>query len=156
MIHYALPYNVEGNNNYGMPIYTNAVNDPSQLAEQQSIGRSTVKDTYDQILSDLNNAESMLPDIIDADKIGRASKGAAIALKTRVYLHMRDWNNVVTEAKKLEGGRFILETNPATPFVSYKDNQESIFSIPNDSQDNGSVNGAMSAMMSAREGGRAM
>ena len=50
----------------------------------------------------------MLPDIIDADKIGRASKGAAIALKTRVYLHMRDWNNVVTEAKKLEGGRFIL------------------------------------------------
>ena len=154
MIHYALPYNVEGNNNYGMPIYTKAVNDPSQLAEQQSIGRSTVKDTYDQILSDLNNAESMLPDIIDADKIGRASKGAAIALKTRVYLHMRDWNNVVTEAKKLEGGRFILETNPATPFVSYKDNQESIFSIPNDSQDNGSVNGAMSAMMSAREGGR--
>ena len=123
MIHYALPYNVEGNNNYGMPIYTKAVNDPSQLAEQQSIGRSTVKETYDQILSDLNNAESMLPDIIDADKIGRASKGAAIALKTRVYLHMRDWNNVVTEAKKLEGGRFILETNPATPFVSYKDNQ---------------------------------
>ena len=156
MIHYALPYNVEGNNNYGMPIYTKAVNDPSQLAEQQSIGRSTVKETYDQILSDLNNAESMLPDIIDADKIGRASKGAAIALKTRVYLHMRDWNNVVTEAKKLEGGRFILETNPATPFVSYKDNQESIFSIPNDSQDNASVNGAMSAMMSAREGGRAM
>ena len=40
----------------------------------------------------------MLPDIIDADKIGRASKGAAIALKTRVYLHMRDWNKVVTEA----------------------------------------------------------
>ena len=34
MIHYALPYNVEGNNNYGMPIYTKAVNDPSQLAEQ--------------------------------------------------------------------------------------------------------------------------
>ena len=57
MIHYALPYNVEGNNNYGMPIYTKAVNDPSQLAEQQSTGRSTVKDTYDQILSDLNNAE---------------------------------------------------------------------------------------------------
>ena len=46
MIHYALPYNVEGNNNYGMPIYTKAVNDPSQLAEQQSIGRSTVTIRY--------------------------------------------------------------------------------------------------------------
>ncbi|WP_165155953.1 RagB/SusD family nutrient uptake outer membrane protein [Parabacteroides sp. ZJ-118] len=156
MIHFALPYNVEGNNNYGLPLYTKAVNDPSQLEEQQSIGRSTVKETYEQIVSDLNNAESMLPDVIDADKIGRASKGAAIALKTRVYLHMRDWNQVITEAKKLEGGRFKLEADPVTPFVSYSNNAESVFSIPNDSQDNGSVNGAMSSMMSARDGGRAM
>lgn len=156
MIHYALPYNVEGNNNYGMPLYLKAVNDPSQLAEQQNTGRSSVKETYDQILKDLNEAESLLPDAISADKIGRASKGAAIALKTRVFLHMRDWAKVVEEAKKLEGGRFVLETDPATPFVSYANNGESIFSIPNNSQDNASVNGAMSSMMSARTGGRAI
>lgn len=156
LIHFALPYNVDGNNNYGMPIYTKAVNDPSLLEEQQKTGRSSVKETYQQILDDLNKAESMLPDEIKADKIGRASRGAAIALKSRVYLHMRDWNNVITEAKKLDGGRFKLETDPATPFVSYANNSESVFSIPNDSQDNGSVNGAMSAMFSARSGGRAM
>lgn len=156
MIHYALPYNVEGNNNYGMPIYTEPVNDPSQTEAQLAIGRSTVAETYAQILSDLNEAENLLPDVIEANKIARASKGAAIALKTRVYLHMRDWANVITEAKKLEGGRFSLESDPATPFTSYSNNNESIFSIANSAEDNASVNGAMSAMMSARDGGRAM
>lgn len=156
MIHYALPYNVEGNNSYGMPIYLTAVNDPSEITAQTSIGRSTVKETYDQILKDLSEAESLLPDKIDANKLARASKGAAIALKSRVYLHMRDWNNVIAEAKKLEGGRFVLESDPTTPFVSYADNKESIFSIANNADDNASVNGAMSAMFSARDGGRAM
>lgn len=156
MIHFALPYGVEGNNDYGMPLYLTAVTDPSEVEAQLKIGRSTVEDTYKQILKDLNDAETYLPDAISSDKIGRASKGAAIALKTRVYLHMRDWTNVVTEAKKLEGGRFDLEADPATPFTSYANNVESIFSIPNSSSDNASVNGAMAAMMSARTGGRAM
>lgn len=156
MIHFALPYNVEGNNNYGLPIYLKPVNDPSAIEAQLAIGRSTVKETYDQILKDLNEAENKLPDAIDTNKIARACKGAAIALKSRVYLHMRDWANVIAEAQKLEGGRFILETNPGTPFTAYSNNNESIFSIANSPDDNASVNGAMSAMMSARDGGRAM
>lgn len=156
LIHFALPYNVDGNNNYGMPLYLKAVNDPSSIDEQLKIGRSTVKETYEQILKDLNEAEGYLPDAIDANKIARASKGAAIALKTRVYLHMRDWANVITEAQKMEGGRFILEPDPAAPFVSYASNGESVFSIANSSDDNASVNGAMSTMFSAREGGRSM
>ena len=156
MIHYALPYNVEGNNNYGMPIYLKPVNQPSEIEEQLKIGRSTVKETYAQILKDLNEAENLLPEVISANTIGRASKGAAIALKSRVYLHMRDWDKVITEAEKLEGGRYELESNPATPFTAYDKNKESIFSMPNSSEDNGSVNGAMSTMMSARTGGRAI
>lgn len=156
LIHFSLPYNVEGNNNYGLPLYLKAVNDPSGIAEQLSIGRSTVKETYDQVLKDLNDAESYLPDAIDSDRIARACKGAAIALKSRVYLHMRDWSNVLTEAKKLEEGRFELEADPTTPFVSYRSNNESIFSIANSSDDNASVNGAMSAMFSTRDGGRNM
>ena len=156
MIHFALPYNVEGNNNYGMPIYLNAVSDPAQVENQLQIGRSSVKDTYAQILKDLDEAESLLPDVIEVNKIARASKGAAIALKSRVHLHMRDWAGVIEDAKKLENSRFKLESDPATPFTSYSNNMESIFSIANSSDDNASVNGAMSSMMSARDGGRAM
>jgi len=167
MIHYALPYNVEGNNSYGMPIYLTPVNTKAEIAEALKIGRSSVKDTYAQILKDLNEAESLLPNSVAANRITRACKGAAIALKTRIYLHMRDWANVEKEAAKLTKdatvapfssaiGNYTLESSPATPFTSYSDNSESIFSIENSSTDNGDVNGAMAAMMSVRTGGRAI
>ena len=72
------------------------------MENQLQIGRSSVKDTYAQILKDLDEAESLLPDVIEVNKIARASKGAAIALKSRVHLHMRDWAGVIEDAKKLE------------------------------------------------------
>lgn len=160
MVHYALPYNVEGNNNYGMPLYLKAVTDAKSMEEQLKIGRSSVADTYSRIITDLNDAEGYLPTAIKGYAICRATKGAAIALKTRVYLHMRDWSNVVTEAEKLISGEYKdlykLEKDPATPFTSFSNNNESIFSIANSSSDNGSVNGAMSSMMSPRAGGRAI
>lgn len=164
MIHFANPVNVGGNNNYGMPLYLTAINTPAKIEEALKIGRSTVEATYAQILKDLDEAEALLPEAIAANSITRASKGAAIALKTRVYLHKRDWANVMKEAAKLAPaapytspiGDYKLEDSPATPFTSYAKNKESIFSVENNSDDNGSVNGAMSAMFSAREGGRSL
>jgi hypothetical protein len=98
--------------------------------------------------------------------ITRVSKGSVIALKTRVYLHKRDWNGVKKEAAKLVNGNvapfkspvggYELTASPATPFTVYSKNSESIFSIENTSGDEPSVNGALSAMMSVRLGGRAI
>ncbi len=164
MIHFANPVNVTGNNNYGMPLYLTAINTPAEIEEALKIGRSSVEETYAQILKDLDEAESLLPEAIAANPITRASKGAAIALKTRVYLHKRDWVNVMKEAAKLAPvapyaspiGDYALEASPVTPFTSYSSNSESIFSIENNADDNGSVNGAMAAMFSARDGGRAL
>lgn len=167
LIHFALPYNATGNNNYGLPLYLEAINTPSEIDAALNIGRSTLVETYTQILKDLDAAENYLPSVNPVNKITRAGKGAVIALKTRVYLHMRNWSKVISEAAKLTKsavsapfsssvGDYVLEANPATPFVSFTDNKESIFSIENNSEDNGSVNGAMSAMMSARTGGRAI
>ncbi|WP_165043117.1 RagB/SusD family nutrient uptake outer membrane protein [Dysgonomonas sp. ZJ709] len=172
LIHFALPYNVTGNNNYGLPLYLTAINTPEEVAAALTIGRSTVEETYTQILTDLNQAETLLPETISSlggasFPITRAGKGASIALKTRVFLHKRDWASVEAEAKKLtsgatqapfksEIGGYALEVDPATPFWSYQNNSESIFSIENNSADNASVNGAMASMMSARTGGRAI
>lgn len=156
MIHYTLPVNVDGNNNYGLPIYTKAISTPEAIEESLKIGRSTIAETYEQILKDLDDAERLLPDAITVSKISRASKGAAIALKTRVYLHMRNWDKVIEEAKKLEGSRFQLEPDPATPFTSNSDNKESIFSIENTTEDNPDVNGSLGQMISGRTGGRAI
>lgn len=52
MVHYALPYNVDGNNNYGMPLYITAINTPEAIQEALLIGRSTVAETYAQIIKD--------------------------------------------------------------------------------------------------------
>ena len=170
MVHFAYPYNMTGvNNDYGLPIYTTAHTSTQSLVEGMEIGRSSVKETYAQILKDLNDAENLLPATQPANQITRATKGAAIALKTRVYLHMREWENVITEAKKLirnndvknptsEIGGYLLEGDPATPFTAYSNNKESIFSIENSGSDNASVNGAMWSMFSGRtqDGSRAM
>lgn len=168
LIHFAYPINVDANNNYGLPLYLTAINTPAEIQEALKIGRSSVSETYAQILKDLNDAETSFPsnDKNSANGITRASKGSVIALKTRVYLHKRDWDNVINEAKKLVSGTtapfesaigsYKLETSPSTPFVSFSNNTESIFSVENSADDEASVNGAMAAMMSARSGGRAI
>jgi hypothetical protein len=168
LIHFALPYGVEGNNNYGLPLYTNAINTKERLDEARNTGRSTVEETYRQVLDDLNEAESLFAtgDLHPVNGITRASKGSVIALKTRVYLHKRDWDKVKEEASKIVSGTaapftspvggYALTALPSEPFTSYSNNTESVFSIENSTTDEGSVNGAMAAMMSAREGGRAL
>lgn len=168
MVHFAYPYNMTGvNNDYGLPIYTTAHTSTQSLVEGMEIGRSSVKETYAQILDDLNEAEKLLPATQPANQITRATKGAAIALKTRVYLHMREWKNVKEEAMKLVPdvkkptspiGGYLLEGDPTTPFTACTNNKESIFSIENSGSDNASVNGAMWSMFSGRveDGSRAM
>jgi starch-binding outer membrane protein, SusD/RagB family len=82
------------------------------------LARSTVGEVYAQILADLDFAEQNLPagyTGIDAANTAylrttRAHKHAAIALKTRVYLNMGQYANVITEANK------IVSTN--APFVA--------------------------------------
>jgi hypothetical protein len=168
LTHFALPYGVSGNNNYGLPIYTKAINTKERLEEARGIGRSTVEETYKQVLDDLNEAENLFStgDLHKVNGITRASKGSVIALKTRVYLHKHDWNKVKEEASKIVAGTtapftspiggYSLAVSPSDPFTSYSNNTESVFSIENSATDEGSVNGAMAAMMSAREGGRAL
>ena len=168
LTHFSLPYGVQGNNNYGLPLYLTAFNTPAGIEAGLATGRSTVEETYAQILKDLDEAETLFAgnDKNKEHGISRASEGAVVALKTRVYLHKRDWENVKREAAKLVDGEtapfcspiggYQLTDSPETPFVAYSNNTESIFSIENNVDDNGSVNGAMSAMMSARDGGRAI
>lgn len=168
LIHFALPYGVSGNNNYGLPIYTKAINTKERVEEARGIGRSTVEETYKQVLDDLDEAENLFStgDLHTVNGITRASKGSVIALKTRVYLHKRDWNKVKEEASKIVNGTtapftspvggYGLTALPSDPFTSYNNNTESVFSIENSTTDEASVNGAMAAMMSARTGGRAL
>lgn len=166
LIHFSLPYGVQGNNNYGLPYYENPSNTDESIDENLKIGRSTVEETYAKILADYNKAEELLPEKVAANGITRASKGAAIALKARLYLWKKDWKSVISESKKMVTGtempfespigKYKLEGSPSAPFISFKANSESIFSVENSSDDNATVNGSLGQMMSARTGGRAL
>lgn len=53
--------------------------------------RSTIKETYNQILSDLTKASGLLEPVLPANR-NQPSKIAVLALYSRIYLNMRDYN----------------------------------------------------------------
>ena len=148
LIHFARPFQDNNGANLGVPYreipYTNPANIELGLAQ----GRNTVAECYTKILKDLDDAETLLyskTDRAGAAQIERISKEAAIAYKTRVYLHMRDWTNVILEGNKLNG-KYAMTANPDTPFASNNSNSESIFSIANGATNNPGVNGSLPSM----------
>lgn len=155
LVHFARPYLHTGDASHpGVPYRRTAVNTADRQVEAAAQGRNTVKECYDFMIEDLNFAENNLPATRAAVlKITRAVKGAAVALKTRIYLSKGDWANVIAEGTKLIGGStYALEANPEGVFANNSSNTESIFSIENSQPDNPFVNGALPVMYSVAPG----
>lgn len=57
-------------------------------AQTLSLPRSNMEECLNFILSDLDQAIELLPEEVSATDLGRATKGAAIALKARMCLHV--------------------------------------------------------------------
>ncbi|RYE21728.1 MAG: RagB/SusD family nutrient uptake outer membrane protein, partial [Sphingobacteriaceae bacterium] len=159
VIDFCRPYVDSKGSNPGIPYRTVAVNSTTAVDAQVAVPRGTVADDYTKILADLDYAETNLPATRTAYAITRATKGAAIALKTRVKLHMEDFAGVITEGTKLGTssgtaftspiGSYKLTTSPDGPFTSFTSNTESVFSIENSAAANGGVNGALPNMFGA-------
>lgn len=106
-----------------------------------NLARSSVADVYKQILDDLNFAETNLPlTITDAlTRTTRAHRNTAIALKTRVYLTMQKWPEVIAEANKIvsasapftatTGVAHALQADITNVFKTYT-TTESVLSMP--------------------------
>jgi hypothetical protein len=156
VIDFCRPYVDNKGSNPGVPYRTVAITDPSQVQTELAVPRGTVADDYTKILADLDFAEANLPATSSVNSVTRATKGAAIALKTRVKLHMEDFAGVITEGAKLGTdaaaapftspiGGYKLMDSPDGPFVNNK-SAESVFSIENSAAANGGVNGALPNM----------
>jgi len=105
---YASPY-ADGNGlKLGLPLQLRA----NVASGDNNLARSTVAEVYNVILEDLNFSEINLPESRSTAALSstRAIKNAAIALKTRVYLHMGRHQDVITEANKI--------VSATTPFSS--------------------------------------
>lgn len=132
---YAKPYTLNDGNSPGLPLRLKA----ETTTANNNLARSSVKEVYELIINDLNEAESNLPATYTSPvlSVSRARSSAAIALKTRVYLSMGKYDAVITEAKKIviadksSSNTMLhkLEPNVATPFTTYT-TSESVFSLP--------------------------
>jgi hypothetical protein len=138
--YYARPYADGNGSKPGLPLRLTGI----KGAGSSDLARSTVAEVYNQVLADLDFAEANLPldytGSTQADlRVTRAHRNTAIALKTRVYLSMQKYSNVVTEANKIvstagpftatTGVPHALQANIATVFSNYK-TTESILSMP--------------------------
>ncbi|MEZ4909397.1 MAG: RagB/SusD family nutrient uptake outer membrane protein [Saprospiraceae bacterium] len=144
--HFARPYDDTSNGTHeGIPYREIGVNTQSDVDTESAKGRNTVGEVYEKALADLNDAENLITNTT----FGKATKNAAIAFKTRINLHKRDWASVISEGKKLEGD-YSLEANPGTVFSSPTNNQESIFSIAHTAVLNPGVNAALASQYKRR------
>lgn len=69
--------------------------DPPSIAEQSSLPRNSYDEVLTAVLKDLDDAISILPATYSSADAGRATKGAALALKARVLLQNHRYSDVV-------------------------------------------------------------
>jgi hypothetical protein len=92
----------------------------------QTLARTPVDEVYNQIIADLNDAETLLPSTYGSEKT-RATKWAAISLLARVYLYNKKWTEAEAEATKIiSAGGFNL-TSLNNVFI--KNNPEAIWQL---------------------------
>jgi starch-binding outer membrane protein, SusD/RagB family len=135
---YCRPYAEANGASRGLPLRLNAEKD----LNNNNLAPTDVAGIYTQILKDLDFAEANLALTNGTALLNttRAHRNTAIALKTRIYLAMQRWSDVITEANKIvtTAGPFKSSTGVAhnlmpdiavtfaTPYTS----AESIFSFP--------------------------
>jgi hypothetical protein len=140
LVHFARPY-MDNPGAPGVPYRTVAINDVPLVAANEGLGRTTVGEDYAQLLADLNEAEGLLP---LTRNFNRVRKGAVIGLKSRIKLHMGDWQGVLDEYAKLVG-TYSLTESPVTPFRTVN-SPENIFSFVHTPESNAGINGALPSM----------
>ncbi len=145
---YAKPYNADNGASLGLPLRLKS----ETSSADNNLARSTVAEIYTQILSDLDAAETDLPDDYGDDftNATKAHKNTAIAFKTRVDLHKGDYAGVKTEAEKIvsltsspiqapSGVAHQLEADYTALWTGDYTGPEAIFSMPFTDADAGSL-----------------
>lgn len=136
---YAFPYTL-GASNPGIVLRTS-------VTEPQAKARATVGEGYQQVISDLEKAISLM----DQNRgVEYASKAAAQALLSRVYLYMEDNTKTIeyaTEVINNSGKSLVSRENYIDNFANTQNSPESIFIIKhNNPQDYTGKEGSIGSM----------
>lgn len=129
---YALPYSA-GNvaTNMGLQIVT-APTVNGEITDVNKVPRSSVKETYDQVVADLTAAKS----IIGGESGVDGSEYAVSAVLSRVYLQMANYAGARDEANfVINNSGTSLESNYSGAFNNMSASSEDIFVLPITAQD---------------------
>lgn len=105
--------------------------DAPDIDKQSKLPRNTRAEVIEQVLQDLDGASEVLPLKYASTDQGRATKGAALALKARVLLYESRWNEAAATAKAvMDLNQYILFPNYRGLFtVANEGNSEVIFDV---------------------------
>lgn len=133
---YGRPYYQNPDVNLGVPIVNGT---PDNVLDMTLPDRTTVKATYEQIIADLKRAEELIG---DSESNIKATKGAAQAMLSRVYLYMsgtydnpnREYAQLAVDYanKVIELGKYsLLSRNDFMKYNTFtpENNKETIFAI---------------------------
>ncbi len=107
------------------PLTTDALS----ITEAQNLGLSSRDDLYDLVVSDLTDAEDLLPASYDTDDLGRVTKWSSYALLGRVYLYRAGYP--LNETQYLDNAKECFETVIAQEgtYITWCDNYANLFSM---------------------------
>lgn len=100
----------------------------TDLAGLKGIKRSTLDQTYDQVLADLIQAEQLLPE--DGTTRNRAQKSTARALRARLHLYRRQWADAESYATQvIANTKYTLVKPYKSFFTAPFQTAESVFEL---------------------------
>ncbi|MEP6796436.1 MAG: RagB/SusD family nutrient uptake outer membrane protein [Saprospiraceae bacterium] len=102
-----------------------------QAPEDVNVTRTSQTTVFEQVATDAGDAASKLPVSYGASDIGRATKGAALALKAKAQLYLKQWDNVVATIAEIKAlGIYSLQADYRNNFLkNTQNNSESVFEI---------------------------
>lgn len=103
--------------------------DKPDLEKQGNLPRNTADEVLAQIIKDLNEAQADLPTTYTATDKGRATKGAALALKARALLWAGKWTEAAAAAKSVMDLKVysLFPDSRGTFYIENEGNSEVIF-----------------------------
>ena len=120
----------------GVPIIVKA----QELGDDLSVKRNTYDECVEFIVKDLTEAAGLLPDQWDAGEVGKVTKGAALAIKSRQLLYAASplnnpQNNQAKWQKAADAAKAVIDSHQYSLFNDYNklfltdNNEEVIFDI---------------------------
>lgn len=94
-------------------------------------GRTPVSEVWEAVEADLNEAVANLPVSYDAADLGRATKGAAVALLGKSYLYQKKYGDAITQLSKLTSSPYDYELASSLDDIFLYDNKtkETVFAV---------------------------